>query len=275
MKSLNLKIGGAIVAFFSLLAILAPLLSPHDPTTLFSDSLKLPPFWASGANLNFFLGTDDVGRDLLSRLIYGAQVSIGIGFLVVLVSTFLGIGLGLWAGSKGGWVDTGIMRFMDIVLSLPSILLSIVVVAILGPSLINAVIAISIVSLPNFVRTVRATVLVEKQKDYVMASTAFGANWFRTYVIGVLPNCLGPVLVQSTFGFSDGILSAAALGFLGLGVQPPTPEWGTMLSDSRAYLESASWMVTLPGLCILIVVLGFNLLGDGLRDKFDPKSRGR
>jgi ABC-type dipeptide/oligopeptide/nickel transport system permease subunit len=167
------------------------------------------------------------------------------------------------------------MRVMDILMSLPSILLSIVVVAILGPSLINTVLAIAVVALPNVVRVVRASVLVEKQKDYVMASTAFGASWFRTYVIGVLPNCMGPLLVQATLGFSDGILSAAALGFLGLGVQPPTPEWGTMLSDSRAYLDSTPWLVTLPGLCILIVVLGFNLLGDGLRDKFDPKARGR
>ena len=156
-------------------------------------------------------------------------------------------------------------------MALPSILLSIVVVAILGPSLINTVIAVGIVALPSMVRIVRASILVEKKKTYVIASKSFGASWFRIYIINVLPNCMAPLLIQATFGFSDGILNAAALGFLGLGAQPPTPEWGTMLSDSRAYIESAPWLVTLPGLCILIVVIAFNLLGDGLRDALDPK----
>jgi ABC-type dipeptide/oligopeptide/nickel transport system permease subunit len=197
----------------------------------------------------------------------------GIGFFVVIFTVSIGLVLGLLAGSLGGWVDGVIMRLMDIFMSLPSILFAIVIVAILGPNLINTILAVGIVSLPNVVRIVRASILVEKKKTYVQAAQSYGASWFRIYVINVLPNCIAPLLIQASFGFSDGILNAASLGFLGLGAQAPTPEWGTMLSDSRAYIESASWLVTLPGLCILIVVIAFNLLGDGLRDALDPKSK--
>ncbi|MEZ0392529.1 MAG: ABC transporter permease subunit [Pseudobdellovibrionaceae bacterium] len=263
--------GLCLVLLAAVIALLAPLIAPFEPITVFNESLKLPPFWHDGANGSYLLGTDDLGRDLLSRLIYGSRVSLGIGFFVVVFNLFFGLILGLTAGSFGGWVDTVIMRLMDIILALPSILLAIVVVAILGPSLINTVIAVGIVTLPNVVRVVRASILVEKKKNYVAASKSFGASWFRIYILNVLPNCLAPLLVQASFGFSDGILNAAALGFLGLGAQPPIPEWGTMLSDARAYIESAPWLVTLPGLCILIVVIAFNLLGDGLRDALDPK----
>lgn len=264
-------LGLILVLVVALIALLAPLLAPYEPITIFDNALKLPPFWAEGHNPQFILGTDDLGRDLMSRLIYGARVSLGIGFFVVVFNLIFGLILGLMAGSLGGWVDAIIMRLMDILLALPAILLAIVVVAILGPSLINTVIAVGIVTLPNVVRVVRASVLVEKKKNYVVASKSFGASWFRIYIINVLPNCTAPLLVQASFGFSDGILNAAALGFLGLGTQPPTPEWGTMLSDARSYIESASWLVTLPGLCILTVVIAFNLLGDGLRDALDPK----
>jgi ABC-type dipeptide/oligopeptide/nickel transport system permease subunit len=264
-------IGLSLVVLSALIALLAPLLAPYEPITIFDSALKLPPFWQEGANHQYLLGTDDLGRDILTRLIYGSRVSLGIGFFVVVFNMIFGLFLGLLAGSLGGWVDAVIMRLMDIVLSLPSILLAIVVVAILGPSLINTVIAVGIVTLPNVVRIVRASILVEKKKNYVIASKSFGASWWRIYIINVLPNCMAPLLVQASFGFSDGILNAAALGFLGLGAQPPIPEWGTMLSDARAYIESAPWLVTLPGLCILIVVIAFNLLGDGLRDALDPK----
>lgn len=264
-------LGLAFVLLVGLLALLAPLLAPYGPIDIFDRSLTLPPFWQEGHNSKFILGTDDLGRDLLSRLLYGARVSLGIGFFVVTFNTLFGLLLGLLAGSMGGWVDAVIMRLMDILLALPAILLAIVVVAILGPSLANTVIAVGIVSLPNVVRVVRASILVEKKKNYVVASRSFGASWFRIYLINVLPNCVAPLLIQASFGFSDGILNAAALGFLGLGAQPPTPEWGTMLSDARSYIESASWLVTLPGLCILTVVIAFNLLGDGLRDALDPK----
>ncbi len=263
--------GLALVISVSVIALLAPLIAPFEPITVFSEALRIPPFWKEGSQAQYLLGTDDLGRDLFTRLVYGARVSLGIGFFVVAFNLFFGLLLGLLAGSFGGWVDAVIMRLMDILMALPSILLAIVVVAILGPSLINTVIAVGIVTLPNVVRVVRASILVEKKKTYVVASQSLGASWFRVYVINVLPNCMAPLLIQASFGFSDGILNAAALGFLGLGAQPPTPEWGTMLSDARLYIESAPWLVTLPGLCILIVVIAFNLLGDGLRDALDPK----
>jgi ABC-type dipeptide/oligopeptide/nickel transport system permease subunit len=262
-------LGLSLVILVTLVALFAPLLAPHSPSEVFADSLKIKPF----TDANFPLGTDDLGRDLASRLIYGSQVSLGIGFFVVVLMVVFGVFIALIAGSFGGWVDALIMRLMDILLALPSILLAIVVVAILGPNLINTIIAVVIVSLPSMVRIVRASILVEKEKNYVIASRSFGASWFRIYIINILPNCMAPLLIQATFGFSDGILNAAALGFLGLGAQPPTPEWGTMLADSRSYIESASYLVTLPGICILVVVIAFNLLGDGLRDALDPKGK--
>ncbi len=269
--------GAVFSALFILIAtfvaLAAPWLAPHDPIQVFDGSFRLPPFWNAGFQSGFWLGTDDVGRDLLSRLIYGARFSLSIGFLVVLFNLTVGLFFGLIAGSFGGWVDQVIMRAMDIILALPSILMAIVVVAVLGPSLINTVLAIGVVTLPNVVRVVRSSILVEKQKNYVVASQTFGASWWRIYVVNILPNCMAPLLVQASFGFSDGILNAAALGFLGLGVQAPIPEWGTMLSDSRSYIESAPYLVTLPGLCILTVVVAFNILGDGLRDALDPKGR--
>jgi ABC-type dipeptide/oligopeptide/nickel transport system permease subunit len=265
--------GLILILVVAIVSLFAPWISPFDPFVVHDQALKIPPIWHDAGVAKFILGTDDLGRDFISRLIYGARVSLGIGFFVVAFTTFFGVILGLLAGAFGSWVDQLIMRTMDILLALPSLLLAIVVVAILGPSLFNAIIAVSIVGLPNVVRVVRASVLMEKEKNYVTASRSFGASKFDIYVRGVLPNCMGPLFVQASFGFSEGILSAAALGFLGLGAQPPTPEWGTMLSDGRAYIESASWLVTLPGVCILVTVLAFNLLGDGLRDALDPKGR--
>lgn len=265
--------GLSLIAFFTIIALLAPIFAPHDAHTVFSDFFLNPPYWYDKGIIRFLLGTDDIGRDLLSRLIYGAQVSMGVGFLVVFFSMTIGSFIGLISGYVGGLVDNMIMRFVDIIMALPSILLAIVVVAILGPNLFNAVLAVSFVAIPGFVRIVRASVLSEKNKPYVTALRTFGSGHFRILVLNIFPNCLAPLIVQGTLAFSDGILNVAALGFLGLGAQPPTPEWGTMLSDARPYIESSSWLVTLPGLCILLVVLGFNLLGDGLRDAFDPKLR--
>ncbi len=264
-------IGLAIILLFIGLAVLAPWLAPHDPTQLFPDALRLPPAWKDGGSSRFWLGTDDVGRDFLSRLLFGTRISLGIGFLVVLFSATTGTVLGLVAGYHGGRIDQLIMRLVDIRMALPSILMAIVVVSVLGPSLLNTVLAVSTVALPSFIRLVRASVVVEKNKQYVIASKSFGAGAMRQMFINILPNCMAPLIVQSTLGFSDGILDAAALGFLGLGAQPPTPEWGTMLADARPFIESSPWMVTLPGLCILVVVLGFNILGDGLRDALDPR----
>ena len=265
--------GLIIILAFAAIALCANVLSPFDPAEVFPESFRLPPSFAAGGQPQFILGTDDVGRDLLSRLIHGARVSMGVGFLVVMISMTVGSVLGLCAGFYGGWLDKTIMRTTDILMALPSILLAIVVVSVLGPDLINAVIAVSIVAMPNSIRIMRASVMAEKVKQYVTASRCYGASNIRLIFRNILPNCLAPLIVQATLGFSDGILNAAALGFLGLGAQPPTSEWGTMLADARAFFESSPWLVTLPGICILLVVLGFNLLGDGLRDAFDPRLR--
>ncbi len=252
-------------------ALLAPWLAPYGATEMFTDHLRGPTFWQEGGSWRFPLGTDDVGRDQVSRLIYGARVSLGAGFLVVLFSTSIGTLLGLVSGYFGGLIDQAIMRATDVLMALPSTLLAIVVVAMLGPSLTNGIIATSIVAIPGFIRLVRATTLVEKSKQYVTASRSFGASHAWIMFWNILPNTMATLIVQATLTFSDGILNIAALGFLGLGAQPPTPEWGTMLADARPFIESAPWLVTLPGLCILMVVLAFNLLGDGLRDALDPR----
>lgn len=263
--------GLIVISIFVLLAIFGPWLAPHLEGEIYADALSLPPAWMEKGSAVFPLGTDDVGRDLLSRLIFGARISLGIGFLVVILSASIGTSLGLLAGYFGGVLDRIITRSADILMALPSILLAIVVVSILGPSLFNAIVAVSIVAVPHFIRLVRGSVLAEKEKQYVTAARSFGSGHARLLLVNIFPNCLAPLIVQATLGFSDGILNAAALGFLGLGAQPPTAEWGTMLADSRQFIESAPWLVTLPGLCILVVVLAFNVLGDGLRDAFDPR----
>ncbi len=274
-KSKGALFGLILILFFGLVAFLAPFISPHSPSELFENALRVPPLFSESGNPKFILGTDDVGRDILSRLIFGAQVSMLIGLSVVLLSMTIGTTLGMLAGFYGGMVEKIIMRVIDIIMALPSILLAIVVVSILGPGLKNAVIAVSIVAIPGFTRIIRACVMAEKEKEYVQAARSIGASNLRIMLKEILPNCMAPLIVQGTLGFSDGILNAAALGFLGLGAQAPTPEWGIMLSDSRAFIESSPWMVTLPGLCILFVVLAFNLFGDGLRDGLDPRLKGK
>lgn len=264
-------IGSCIILFFILIALVAPWIAPHDPAKIYEGKYLSPPFWHDGYLHEFILGTDDLGRDLLSRLIYGARISVGVGFLVTVFSLISGTLIGILSGYKGGMVDSVIMRIMDILMSLPSILLAIVVVAILGTGLFNAVIAVSIIKIPSFVRLVRASVIVEKEKDYIIASQSFGAGGFRQAFLNIFPNILAPLIVQSTLAFSDGILDIAALGFLGLGAQPPLPEWGTILVNAKNFFQTSPYVVMLPGICILIVVLGFNLLGDGLRDALDPR----
>jgi dipeptide transport system permease protein len=263
--------GLVVIAIIVLLAIFADVVAPHAPAEQYRDALLKPPVWETGGAWSFPLGTDDVGRDILTRLIYGARLSMIIGAIVIVISLSVGIVLGLSAGFFGGVVDIAIMRVMDMMLALPSLLLAIVVVAVLGPSLFNAMFAVSIVVLPHFARLTRATVLSELAKTYVVASRVSGAGMLRLMFLTVLPNCMAPLIVQATLGFSTAILDAAALGFLGLGAQPPTPEWGTMLADSMQFVQRAWWIVTLPGLAILITVLAFNLLGDGLRDALDPR----
>jgi dipeptide transport system permease protein len=252
-------------------ALFAPWIAPHDPSEQFRDFMLTPPAWLEGGQLQFLVGTDEVGRDLLSRLIHGARLSLLIGLASVLMSLLPGVLLGLVAGFYPRLLGPSIMRLMDIMLALPSLLLAVAIVAILGPGLINTIFAIAIVSLPSYVRLTRAAVMGELNRDYVTASRLAGASLPRLMFITVLPNCMAPLIVQATLSFSSAILDAAALGFLGLGVQPPTPEWGTMLASARDYIERAWWVVTLPGLTILLSVLAINLMGDGLRDALDPK----
>jgi len=264
------RFGLILLVILAFLGSFAPFIAPHGPTLIFTGDFKLPPAFLS-SNWKFILGTDDVGRDLLSRLIFGTRISLFIGLTVVALSAFFGTFLGLLSGLFGGILDKIIMQLVNLLMSLPSILLAIVIVSVLGTGLFNTIIAVSIVGIPNFVRLIRACVLVEKEKQYVKAAQSFGAGPFYIMFREILPNCLTPLMVQMALGVSDAILSAAALGFLGLGAQAPTPEWGVMLADGRHFLESDPHLVILPGLFILITVLALNLLGDGLRDILDPK----
>jgi dipeptide transport system permease protein len=263
--------GLATIVALILVAVFADWVAPHDPNEQFREHLLQPPAWQEGGSLAFPLGTDAVGRDMLSRIIHGSRYSLSIGCFVVSIALVMGISLGLVAGFFRGPVETAIMRLMDIILAFPSLLLALVLVAILGPSLTNAMIAIAIVLQPHFVRLTRASVITELSKDYVTASRVAGAGLLRLMFIAVLPNCMAPLIVQATLSLSTAILDAAALGFLGMGAQPPTPEWGTLLADARDLILRAWWTTTFPGLAILIAVLSFNLMGDGLRDALDPK----
>ncbi|WP_317931193.1 ABC transporter permease subunit [Halioxenophilus sp. WMMB6] len=264
-------VGLALFILLVVVALLAPLLAPHAPDFQYRENFLTPPVWQEGGSSSFLLGTDAVGRDILSRLIYGARYSLFIGCVVVSIALAGGVILGLVAGYCKGWVDALIMRIMDIILAFPSLLLALVLVAVLGPGLLNAMIAIALVFQPHFVRLTRAAVLAEANREYVVAARVAGSGHLRLMVHTILPNCLAPLIVQATLSFSAAILDAAALGFLGMGAQPPTPEWGTMLAEAREFILRAWWVVTLPGVAILITVLAINLFGDGLRDALDPK----
>ncbi len=266
-------IGLSLVALLVVLALGADVIAPHPPNEQYRDFTLAPPAWNADGSARFPLGTDPVGRDILSRLIHGTRLSLLIGIISVAISLSLGAILGLVAGYFRGVVDTAIMRLMDVMLALPSLLLAIAVVAILGPGLINAMYAIAIVLLPHYVRLARAAVIAEAGREYVTSSRIAGAGSLRLMFSTILPNCAAPLIVQATLGFSNAILDAAALGFLGLGAQPPTPEWGSMLASALEFIQRAPWVVTFPGLAILITVLAFNLTGDGLRDALDPKLR--
>ena len=264
-------IGLVVFVLLVLMAIFAPILAPHKPDEQFRDNFLNPPFWQDGGSTSFLLGTDAVGRDMLSRLIFGSRFSLAIGLVVVSSALVSGVTLGLLAGYFRGWIDVVIMRVMDVILAFPSLLLALVLVAILGPGLVNAMIAIALVLQPHFARLTRAAVMAEKNREYVTSARVAGAGHWRLMLITILPNCLAPLIVQATLSFSNAILEAAALGFLGMGAQPPTPEWGTMLAEAREFILRAWWVVTFPGLAILITVLAINLMGDGLRDALDPK----
>ncbi|HXX84606.1 MAG TPA: ABC transporter permease subunit [Casimicrobiaceae bacterium] len=270
-QSRGALIGLALIVLLILLAIFADVVSPYPPNEQYREFTLTPPVWDQGGSARFLLGTDPVGRDMLSRLIHGTRLSLLIGLISVAISLTAGAVLGMVAGYVRGTTETVIMRLMDVMLALPSLLLAIAVVAILGPGLINAMYAIAIVLLPHYVRLARAAVISEAGREYVASSRIAGAGPVRLMFSTILPNCMAPLIVQATLGFSTAILDAAALGFLGLGAQPPTPEWGSMLAGALEFIQRASWVVTFPGLAILITVLAFNLMGDGLRDALDPK----
>jgi peptide/nickel transport system permease protein len=260
-------VGLGIVVFFILLAIFAPLLAPYDFKEQNLAERLQPP------SSKHLFGTDDFGRDIFSRVIYGARISLWVGFFSVLGSVIVGSLLGIIAGYYGRWIDGIISRLFDIMLAFPSILLAIGIVAVLGPSLQNALIAIAVINIPNFGRLIRSRVLSIKQEEYVIAAKAIGMSDMRILFHHILPNSMAPIIVQGTLAIATAIIEAAALGFLGLGAQPPNPEWGKMLADSKDFLTQAPWTMIFPGFAIMLTVLGFNLMGDGLRDALDPRMK--
>jgi peptide/nickel transport system permease protein len=264
-KSKTSIIGISLIVILVITAILAPLIATHDPTATDIPNRYQAP---SGEH---FLGTDELGRDIFSRIVFGTRISIQIGLIAVGISMIVGVLLGAVAGYFGRWVDQIIMRIIDIMMAFPSILLAIALVAVLGPSLRNAMIAVGIVGVPQFARIVRSAVLSVKETEFIEAARAIGGKHGRVLMGHVLPNSMAPIIVQATLGIGTAILDAAGLSFLGLGAQPPAPEWGAMLSDGRAAIQNAPWVVGFPGLAIFLFVLGFNLFGDGLRDALDPK----
>lgn len=266
VKSKTSLIGLCIIIILIITAIFAPLIATHSPTGYESltDRYQSP-------SSEHLLGTDELGRDIFSRIVFGSRISIQIGVIAVGISMIIGVLLGGIAGYFGKWIDQVIMRIIDIMMAFPSILLAIALVAVLGPNLRNAMIAVGIVGIPQFARIVRSAVLSVKETEYIEAARAIGAKHGRTLMQHVLPNCLAPIIVQATLSVGTAILDAAGLSFLGLGAQPPKPEWGAMLSDGRAALQNAPWVVAFPGMAIFLVVLGFNLFGDGLRDALDPR----
>ena len=264
-------IGLAVVISVVFIAIFADFIAPYSPIEQYRGFTRLPPAWIDGGNWAHPLGTDPVGRDMLSRILYGSRISLFIGLSVMFVSAVLGVLLGLLAAFWGGIVDVIIIRVMDLILAIPSLVLAILIIAVIGPNLTNTIVAVTIVGLPFYVRLVRASAISELTKDYVTAAKVAGVGPLRLMLSTVLPNCLAPLIVQAALGISDAILAAAGLGFLGLGAQPPTPEWGSMLADSRDLITSNPWVMAMPGIAILITVLAINLMGDGLRDALDPR----
>lgn len=258
-------IGVSIIVFFFILAIFAPLIVTHDPMK--TDIVNRLSGWSS----EHILGTDYTGRDIFSRVLYGSRISLRVGFIAMTFSLGFGTLFGAIAGYYGGWLDNGIMRLMDMLLAMPSILLAMVIVTILGQSLTNAIIAVSIVYIPQYARILRASVLKVRELDYVTSAKVIGASEMRILVTTVLPNCIAPLIVQATLGIGAAILDAAGLSFLGLGAEIGVPEWGAMLNENTKYIQKAPLSVTAPGLAIFLVVLGFNLLGDALRDALDPQ----
>ncbi|WP_413363622.1 ABC transporter permease [Lysinibacillus sp. 3P01SB] len=266
-KSKSAVAGAGIVIFFILVAIFGPMLAPQGINEQNLAIRLLPP------SSDYWFGTDDLGRDVLSRILHGARLSLTVGISAVVLSAFFGSLLGIIAGYYGRWIDTIISRIFDIMLAFPSILLAIAVVSILGPSLRNALIAIAIINVPNFGRLIRSRVLAIKEEEYIHAAKAIGMKNSRILWRHILPNSMTPIIVQGTLAIATAIIEAAALGFLGLGAEAPQPEWGKMLADARMFLLNAPWAMVFPGVAIMLTVIGFNLMGDGLRDALDPKMK--
>jgi ABC-type dipeptide/oligopeptide/nickel transport system permease subunit len=267
-------VGGVLVSTFVLTAIFAPLIAPYDPRD--GDLTLLADGCCPGPSADHWFGVDQQGRDEFSRVVYGARFSLLIGVVAVTVGVSIGIVLGAFAGYFGGWSDTVVMRFMDIMLSVPGLLMAIGIAAMLGPGLLSVMIAIGVVNVPIFARLLRGSVLGQKGNDFVLAARAVGVPRRTILVSHILPNAISPIIVAATLALATAIIDAAGLGFLGLGPQDPsTPEWGTMLTDTVRYLQTAPHLAIIPGLAIVISVLGFNLIGDGLREALDPKLRGR
>ena len=256
-----------VFAGLGLCSLFASVLSPSSPYAVYEEFLNLPPFWMEQGSLKFPLGTDDLGRDLLSRLLYGGRISFFVGFFVMGCSLLFGILLGVLSGFFQK-TDPWIMGAVDILMSFPGILIAIIVVAVIGPGLLNSCIAVTVMSLPFMIRLVRSLVLRELGRSYVDASRSFGSGSFRIIIRHILPNSIGEIFIQSLLNFSEGILNVAALGFLGLGAEAPLPEWGVMVADGRSYIQSSWWLITFPGLCILTVVLCMNILGENLKGTF-------
>jgi peptide/nickel transport system permease protein len=262
-------VGAVIVLVFVLVALFAPWVAPRDPDRQIATDALQGPSW------HHPFGTDNLGRDSLSRVIYGARVSLFVGLTSMVIAAIVGIPLGVVAGYYGGWLDSVAMRAMDTLLAFPALLLAIFIVAVLGPSLTNAILAVGIIYIPAFARVTRANVLSLREKEFVEAQRCLGASDRRVMVRTILPNCLSPLVVQFSLGVGYAMLIEAGLSFLGLGVQPPTPAWGQMVGLARNYITLAPWLITFPGLAIFLAVLAFNFLGDGLREATDPRLRGR
>ncbi len=261
--------GAVIVAVLGFVAIVGPFLTPYDPTAqTLANRLQ-------GPSLAYPFGTDQLGRDVLTRIVYGARISLGIAILVTTIRVVIGTTVGLVAGSVGGWVDEALMRLVDIQLAFPGLVLALVIAGILGPSLTNVMIALAVVGWATYARVVRGSVLSVKEREYVAASQLMGTPRHRVARRHLLPNVINPVIVLATLNLGTVVLATAGLSFIGLGAQPPTPEWGTMIAGGRDHLRSAWWIVNAPGIAIMLTVLGFNLLGDGLRDLLDPQQQSR
>ncbi len=259
--------GGSLVLLVFALSLFAPWIAPYNPDTIDIKNILVGP------SLSHILGTDDLGRDVLSRMIWGGRISLEVGFIAVGIATIIGVILGAIAGYYGGWVDSIIMRAVDIMLSIPTIFLVLAVIAILEPSIVNIMVVIGLTSWMEPARLIRAEFISLKEREFVIAAHALGAKDFRIIVKHVLPNGLSPILVSATMGIGGAILIESALSFLGLGVQPPTPSWGSLLSAGKDNIEIAWWLSLFPGLAILLTVLGYNLLGEGIRDALDPRQR--